>query len=250
MISHMAREVSEEWGFGLAPPKKATELHRLKSAEQVLRLLEHPDALRTAQTSLEAISEVKGLFNRVARQDQWDWFTVAQQLGHPSSRISRVIAMYLGYLRTALRNDDKDLLTEYRSNLCRLPTRKCLKVFLGAAEIANEENAGWIYILSTRETPDLLQVGMTERTIEQEVRELNDGTGVGIPFGVRCCWRVHNPKRAEAIVRAALEPFRIRGDSALFRLQFSEAKERIGDELTAHSLEIRTLDNLSALADT
>jgi hypothetical protein len=35
MISHMAREVSEEWGFGLAPPKKATELHRLKSVERV-----------------------------------------------------------------------------------------------------------------------------------------------------------------------------------------------------------------------
>jgi hypothetical protein len=125
-----------------------------------------------------------------------------------------------------------------------------VKVFLGAAEIANEENAGWIYVLSTRETPDLLQVGMTRRTIEQEVRELNAGTGVGIPFGVRCCWRVRNPKRAKAIVHAALEPFRIRGDRALFRLQFSEAKERVGDELTAHALEIRTLDNLSALADT
>jgi hypothetical protein len=125
-----------------------------------------------------------------------------------------------------------------------------VKVFLGAAEIANEENAGWIYVLSTRETPDLLQVGMTKHTIEQEVRKLNDGTGVGIPFGVRCCWRVRNPKRAVAVVHATLEPFRIRGDSALFRLQFSEAKELIGDELTAHSLEIRTLDNLSALADT
>jgi hypothetical protein len=48
---------------------------------------------------LDAISEVKGFFNRVARQDQWGWFTVARQLGYPSTRISQVIASYLGDLR-------------------------------------------------------------------------------------------------------------------------------------------------------
>ena len=43
---------------------------------------------------LAAISTVKGLFNRVVREDQWDWFTVAAQLGYPSRRVAGVIAMW------------------------------------------------------------------------------------------------------------------------------------------------------------
>jgi hypothetical protein len=34
------------------------------------------------QDVLDAISGVKGMFVRIFRMDQWDWFTVYTQLGH------------------------------------------------------------------------------------------------------------------------------------------------------------------------
>jgi hypothetical protein len=245
----MAQEVFEKWGFGLAPPKTALGLQRRKSAEQLLKILERREELIGSKIVLDAISEVKGLFNRVVRQDQWDWFSVARQLGCPSTRISEAIALSLANLRSAVRDNDEKITAESLSSLRRLPTRKCLKVFVGKAEIANEDNAGWVYILSTREIPNLLKIGMTARTVEERAREINAATGVAIPFGVRCCWRVRDPARAEMLVHAALDHARVRGDREFFRIQFSDAKKTIIDELVKHSLEIRTLDNLFALAE-
>ncbi len=245
----MAKEVSEKWGFGLAPPKRATALKRQKCVAHVLDILERPEGVIGSQADLDAMSEVKGLFNRVVRQDQWDWFYVARQLGYPSTRISEAIADTLERLRTGVRDNDAKMTAESRLTLRRLPTRKCLKLFLGRAEIRDEADAGWVYILSTRETPDLFKIGMTTRTVEDRVREINSPTGVAIPFGVRCCWRVRDPKKAEMVVHAALAHTRIRGDREFFRTQFLDAKKVIIDELARHSLEIRTLDNLCSLTN-
>jgi hypothetical protein len=245
----MAQEVYEKWGFGLAPPKPATERSRQTSAALVLELLEGLESLPASEDILDAISEIKGLFNRVVRQDQWDWFSVARQLGYPSARISQVIALYLGNLRTALRDRDMQLAMELRSTVKRLPTRRCLNVFLGQAEIADVPGAGWVYILSTREIPDLLKIGQTTRSVEDRIREINRATGVAIPFGVRCCWRVSDPLKAENVIHSALHHWRIRGDREFFRIDFSDAKRCITDELEKHSLEIRTLDNLWPLSE-
>jgi len=247
----MPQEVYEKWGFGLAPPKRATELSRRKSAELVLDLLQGSQLLPAVPTTLDAISEVKGLFNRVSRQDQWDWFTVSRQLGYPSTRISEAIGFYLTNLRAALRDSDETGAQESCRTLRRLPTRRCLNVFLGRSTITDIPGAGWIYILSTREIPNLLKIGMTSRRIEERIREINSATGVAIPFGVRCCWRVSDPIKAEDVVHSALHHFRIRGDREFFRIEFSEAKKRIMDELAKHSdLEIRTLDSLTAVQST
>jgi hypothetical protein len=227
----MGKEVYEKWGFGLAPPKPQMEAKRQKWAEQVLNILERPDDQTMLQADLGAISEVKGLFNRVVRQDQWDWFSVAVQLGYPSTRISEAIALSLNGLRTGIRDSDLETAKLARSTLRRLPTRKCLAVFLKKVRIADEDNAGWVYILSTRELPELLKIGMTTRTVEQRTREINTATGVAIPFGVRACWRVHSPSAAEKIVHAALADARIRGDREFFRIEYSIAKKRIIDEL-------------------
>jgi hypothetical protein len=240
-------EIYEKWGFGLAPPKKAVALKRREAAERVLQFLEQTPPFNDVPP-MEALSEIKGLFNRVARQDQWDWFTVSGELGYPSDRISQVISECLSKLRSALRDNDASAITEYRSTLLRLPTRKCLGLFLGKTVLAEEPNSGWIYILSTRETPDLLKIGKTTRTVEERAREISGKTGVPIPYGVRSCWRVKNPSLAEKIIHDELTEFRIRGDREFFRINFFEAKRRITDALENASLEIRTLDNLTALS--
>jgi hypothetical protein len=175
------------------------------------------------------------------------WFTVAGQLGYPSPRVAAVIASELSELRSAIKVSDDHAFATARTNLLRLPLRRCLSVFLRQANIADEPGGGWVYILSTREIPDLLKIGMTTRTVEERAREINSSTGVAIPFGVRRCWRVSDPARAESTVHGALAEYRIRGDREFFRIEFREAARSLEAVLRHSGLVLRTLDRLAAL---
>ena len=190
--------VSQKWGFGMAPPKPSTQKNRVNACESFLKVLNSGKFQFPDDNTLASMSTVKGMFNRIVREDQWDWFTVSGQLGYPSRRVSRVIAGEIASLRTAIKSNEIAKFQTARINLLRLPTRRCLSVFLGKAGISDEPNAGWIYVLSTREIPDLLKIGMTTRSVEERVKEINGATGVAIPYGVRRCWRVTAPPHGRA----------------------------------------------------
>jgi len=241
--------VSKRWGFGMSPPKPTTHKNRLEASERTLRALAPGSTVSNADPLvMESLSVVKGLFNRVAREDQWDWFTVAGQLGYPSRRILRIIAQELSHLRTAINSLDTPLYDSSKVILRLLPTRRCLSVLLGTTKIADEPGAGWIYILSTREMRHLLKVGMTTRSVEERVKEINAATGVAIPFGVRRCWRVSDPARAETLVHDALGEHRLRQDREFFQVSFAYAGKVVDAVIRENSQEIRTLDALAGLA--
>jgi hypothetical protein len=240
-------KISEKWGFGMAPPKPFTQHERSQACAHFVDAIVSLDLPPSANDVLDAASIVKGLFNRVVREDQWDWFTVARQLGYPSRRVCDVIAREIAGLRSSVKNGDKEGFLRARSQLHRLPLRRCLSVFLGRSKIVDEPGAGWIYILSTREFPDLLKIGMTTRTVEQRAQEINGATGVAVPFGVRRCWRVMDPQSAEKIVHLRLRDFRLRNDREFFRLAFPAAAIMLDESIRATGLELRTLDALAAL---
>lgn len=239
----MPKEVHEKWGFGLAPPFPGTQASRLASIAFVRSMLDADFSFHPA-TDLEHLSVVKGLFNRIHRQDQWDWFTVMGQLGYPSGRLSKAIAEKIADLRTAIRDGEREAGIAAWTALRRLPTRQCLGIFQGQLAIPEDGGRGWIYILSTREIPDLLKVGMTTRTIEERVSEINRATGVAIPFGVRSCWRVKDTAATERLVHLELQAFRIRGDREFFRIDYGEARKRVGSLLMSKDLAVRTLEDL------
>lgn len=54
----------------------------------------------------EDISRVKGIFNRVIKQDQWDWFTVNMHLDYPTNCDLSGIVSSLTLLRKAITNKD------------------------------------------------------------------------------------------------------------------------------------------------
>lgn len=244
----MSQEVHEKWGFGMAPPKAQTQQNRIRAVEYLIDLIEGSYEPSTHPDHLEHLSTVKGLFNRVSKQDQWDWFTVSAQLGYPSYTTSKAIAGEIAELRSAIRDGDKTGYVTAQVNLRRLPARQCLGVFLRRFQIADEPGAGWVYILSTREMRDLLKIGMTKRTVEDRVKEINAATGVAIPFGVRCCWRVNDPSTAERLIHTVLADYRIRSDREFFRIGFHEAKRTIQAALQGSDLENRTLNSLAAMA--
>ena len=135
----MGHEVHQKWGFGMAPPKPATQVARAAAAERVVAFL---DADTRDDALPAALSEIKGLFSRVARQDQWDWFATSRTLGYPSARVAGVIARTLGTVRRELVSGSAEAIREEWSLLRRLPCRPCLRVLLGTARIAEEAIGG------------------------------------------------------------------------------------------------------------
>ena len=100
---------------------------------------------------------------------------------------------------------------------------------MGREKLAEKAGAGWIYVLSHRDTPELLKVGMTNRSVEERAREINNATGVAIPFGVRRCSRVVDASKAEKLAHKALREFRVREDREFFRVSFLTASKLLGD---------------------
>lgn len=231
----------------MAPPKPMTQSDRKAACRDLLAVLSSRHLPNSDEPCLHSLSTIKGLFNRVVREDQWDWFTVCGQLGYPSRPLSMAIADGIRLLRNAIKDQNRVAFDRAHTNLCRLPTRACICVFLGRTSVRDEPAAGWIYVLSTREFPDLLKIGMTTRTVEQRAREINNATGVAIPFGVRRCWRLSDPARAERLVHSALQTYRLREDREFFRVSFGVAAKSIEAAILNESLELRTVYALGGL---
>lgn len=242
----MSTEVHQKWGFGMAPPKPETTAARRAAATLTLDVLSRRSTLAPDPAALAAISVVKGLFARVFREDQWDWFTVAGQLGHPRRGTAMAMADGLARLRSSVRDGDETGFLTTRLVLDRLPTTTCLRTYMGELRLAEVPDSGWLYVLSTREIPDLLKVGMTTRTVEERAAEINRATGVAIPFGVRRCWHVTSPALAERRAHEVLSDRRTRGDREFFRVDFVEAVRRIQDAVDAGGLELETMRALNS----
>ena len=65
---------------------------------------------------------------------------------------------------------------------------------------------GWVYCLSNPSMPELVKIGMTERTPEERAKELST-TGVPTPFVIEFAKKVKNPAQKEATLHALLEKY-------------------------------------------
>jgi len=128
-------KIAEKWGFGMAPPKPEVQRTRMEAVTTVGRLIDDQPTSLALPEALEQISIVKGLFNRVAREDQWDWFYVKRQFGYPSAGVAKAIGFALSNFRGALRNADARAVGDIRVSIKRFPLEKCLSVFLGKMKI-------------------------------------------------------------------------------------------------------------------
>ena len=215
-------KVHQKWGFGMAPPKKLTVVLRQKASHLVLNALNREE-LKTSESLAEAISQVKGLFNRSLRMDQWDWFVVWEQLGLPERKRMLWIVRELVILRKSVVNNDPIAFKNSREQLQNWGALSSLKYFLGLERLRIEEDTGILYMLGVREMKGLLKIGFTERDITSRVNEINRATGILIPFGVRFVWRVRNPQQIEREVHKLLEDYRVRSDREFFNMEYNEA---------------------------
>jgi hypothetical protein len=213
----------------MAPVKPAIHNRRLLAARVVLDLLTSP--VRLDPSTADALSEVKGLFTRSCKQDQWDWFTVWTQLGRPGRKRCRDISNELWSHRRAIFDQDVGQASLARHRLIRAGAIPAIRGFLQPRlhERLGNDAAGYVYILSTRSSPRTLKIGYTERTVEQRVKEINRGTGILEPYGVRAVWVVQHARQVERAVHDTLAPYRVRADREFFDLPYGTAFKIVGD---------------------
>ena len=228
----MNNRIQQKWGFGMAPTKPPLQEKRLMWVENVLGILVG-NTFR--EDSPEAVSEVKGLFNRVLRQDQWDWFTVFQQLGCPGRIKCKNIAHSLVDLRHVVTGKCDRNLSEITAHLLELNADRYLNLFL--EKETSERESEKIYILSTREQPKILKIGFTTRSVVERVNGINAATGVLVPFGVRAVWSVKQAHEIEKKLHANLSEYRIRADREFFGVAFHTAFKLINRLLIEARIE-------------
>lgn len=211
-----------KWGFGMAPISKRMRRRYDDAVQHLSDIL--TGNLDICEVVPELLSEAKGMVNRCVREDQWDWFTVFTELGSPPRRVLRRIASLLVPLRRAALSRDEKAFGDSQRALISTNVLQLLYVYQN--DLANQtytEGAGWIYILSTREQPEVLKIGRTDRSVADRVREINSATGVLVPWAARRIYRVRNAPEAEAEIHRRLAAYRIRIDREFFAIPIGDA---------------------------
>jgi hypothetical protein len=85
-------------------------------------------------------------------------------------------------------------------------------------------NEGYIYILESKGQPGILKVGYTDRTPQARVSEINNGTGVIVPWYIANAFACKSPEYIETLVHQALGTYHVNKEG--FNVTVSEA-ERI-----------------------
>jgi len=211
-------------GFGMVPPKPVKLDAYTTAAQQLLDVLSGGPA--TADTPA-SVSEVKGLCNRILREDQPDWALVWLWMGLPSKLRLKWIVADLPALRQACLADDPAEQSYIVERVQRAGLMTALSYFVKHDEPPQEPGMGYLYLLSTRADRKLLKIGQTTRDVPKRVEEINRATGVVEPLSPRRIWRVRDPVETEKRVHELLADYRVRSDREFFRLELSEAAPKI-----------------------
>jgi cold shock CspA family protein len=223
-------------GFGMVPPS-ASRMDRYQEAAQVVLRSLSGDADEAA--ILDAISEVKGLCNRIIREDQPDWMLVWLWMGLPERRRLKWMAYDLVAYRAAHKERDAAQASYVAERLQRAGLMTALNYFLKQDEPPVEEGMGFLYLLSSRQNKQLLKIGQTRREIIKRVDEINRATGLVEPLSVRHLWRVRDPVSVEREVHQLLAQHRVRVDREFFLMEFRDAVRTIDEYLAAADATVR-----------
>gem|GEM_PF-6352834 len=112
--------------FGSLPVSERMGPRYLLACRAVMRIF---DARAASEADLEQISEVKGMFNRIVKQDRHDWQHVQQMLGGPDRSVCMQAVMWLGELRSLVKGGlpVQDHLARPAASLVEGSLRKALR---------------------------------------------------------------------------------------------------------------------------
>ena len=112
--------------------------------------------------------------------------------------------------------------------------------------------AGFVYVMLNPSYPDLVKIGLTERTSEERARELRT-SGVPTPFIVIYDELVSDCDAVEAAIHRRLAGYRVSDDREFFRIPVKEAIRTLQEETAAYRVNPlalkRRVEILSALKE-
>ena len=210
----------KKWGFGAAPLKHETKekyAHSLKIVKNYFI----DNSVTLNEEILTCISTVKGMFNRIIKQNQWDWFTVSMYFDYPERGETNNIVALLSEIRNELKSLNMPIAEEKIKKILKTNFMIYVDNFLNFNQ--NKDSDEYIYILSRRSEKELLKIGMTTRNVIKRCNEINSATGVVFPFSPRMVYRVKNALKAEQKIHEALKEYRIRDDREFFAVDYAIA---------------------------
>jgi ribosomal protein L37AE/L43A len=95
----------------------------------------------------------------------------------------------------------------------------------------SSKSEGYVYVPVNSANPDLVKIGMTSREPEERAEELNNSTGVAMPYIVAYEAETPYPRKVESAVHERLSDKRVNPDREFFRIDLKEAIEVIEQEL-------------------
>ena len=165
----------------------------------------------------EQVSLIKGLFNRVYKQDQWDWFTVFAYLDFPLKKNVCAIVSLLTSLRKSLLKCE---INEQETYISLLKQNNFLSFKQNFFDYHSDKIGEYIYILSKRNEKDLLKIGRTSRNVIKRVNEINSSTGIVYPYSARMVYKVKDSIISEKLIHDKLKDYRVREDREFFLIDF------------------------------
>jgi len=227
------REVPS-YGFGMAPISENMRARYTDAIEAGLYVLQQR-SVRMDQ--LACLSELKGMYNRCFRKDQWDWSSVHRELGRPDRTACKEIALVLKRLRDAAKNSKQEVVEEALDKLEQFGVRNHLQYYVDYQNgDVGDHDDGWVYMISAKREPNLIKIGRTDREPFTRIAEINRATGVTYPYSIRKLFRVRDSKRAERMAHDLLSNYRVRSDREFFRVSFSKAVRILEREYRASQL--------------
>ncbi|QOD59362.1 GIY-YIG nuclease family protein [Polaribacter haliotis] len=228
---------THKWEFGMYPISKEMSDRYEKSIFRIIKFL---NDFIIYNKVLDDFSELKGMLNRTVKKNQLDWFTVYEKLHYPNERELVGVIFLITELRNLLKNNNS--LEEFKQNekifLCYL--KKLIENYNSKINAPEE----YLYILSLKNEPDILKIGMTTGKVSKRVNQINSSTGVLNPYGVRKVFKVKNCKVAERESHLILSDYRIRKDREFFKIPFAQALDLIEKSFTQNGLKIRNIGKI------
>lgn len=223
-----------KWGFGAAPLKPETLSKYSNAIIIVINYVLGKEGIEISRMC-DDLSILKGMFNRIIKQDQWDWFTVSMYFDYPNLYELRQFVNFIVSLRRAILEDDSDAIVNVIAKLSKTNFLLYINNFLNF-DLMSDSRDEYIYILSSKKDKNLLKIGRTSRNVYKRAQEINSATGVLYPISPRKAFRVINSVLAEKLVHNALSEHRVRADREFFYIEYSKACETIENCLIVNEL--------------
>lgn len=96
---------------------------------------------------------------------------------------------------------------------------------MGVVLMSNQ--SGYVYLLKNDAMSDIYKIGMTNRTVEERVKELSLSTSIPLPFEVVCSVKVDDAKEIEQYFHKEYKEFRISNNREFFKFDKITLKDVI-----------------------